>query len=116
MSITQVHDVALDVRGTVTECGPGPAPVCEKVVYQGTAIGAGNISNGGKYNRQRRAYVVPSDPHTPAQVARRTFFAAAVHEWQALSPEAKAAWKQAGRARNIPGYSAFLSAYLRGSP
>lgn len=116
MTITRVDAVALDIRGTVTECEPMPSPVCEKVVYQGTAPGAGNISHGGQFDRQRRAYVIPTDPRTPAQVTRRSYFADAVASWQSLSPDAKDAWKQAGKSRNLPGYSAFLSAYLRGVP
>lgn len=105
------HSIAL--RGTITECRQTPLPVCEKVVYQKVAPGLGNLLGDGTYNHQRRRWVIPADPRTPAQLARRAKFALAVLTWRTLTANDKAAWQARGRNRGLPAYQAFLSAYMK---
>jgi hypothetical protein len=63
---------------------------------------------------QLRAHVIPADPATAPQVARRATFAAAVSEWQSLSVEVKKLWNARGKAARLPGYQHFLSRRIRG--
>jgi len=66
--------------------------------------------------RQRiRRYVIPADPKTPAQQARRSKFAQAVSAGQSLDDELKAYWEKIGvrKKEPLPWWNAFLSAYMR---
>lgn len=105
------HSISL--RGTITECTLTTTPSCEKVVYQKTAPGFGNLPGDGSYNYQRRKHVVPINPNTAAQQMRRSRFALAVQAWQTMSPADKTAWRDAGRNRGLPAYQTFLSAFLK---
>jgi hypothetical protein len=109
----KIKSEVLDIRGTVTECPPVAPLTCEKVVYQAVRAGLGNISNGGRYDRQRRAWVKPYDPMTPAQLARRSKFAEAVATWQVMSAEQKKAWKTDAKNKSISTFSAYISAFMR---
>lgn len=104
---------AIDLHGTLTEPDPQNPAQSVKVVYQTTAPGAGNISNGGKFDRQRRAHVIPKDPKTPAQLQRRARMAAAVAAWKLATPEDRSAYAEAARIRRITVCNAFISAFLR---
>jgi hypothetical protein len=103
----------LDIRGILTECTATTPQTCETVVYQATAPGLGNISNGGRFDRQRRRWVIPHDPRTPAQLARRARFASGVAAWQAMDTTARQAWHWLGEQRRISSFNAFLSNHLR---
>jgi len=103
----------LDIRGTVTECAPIIPAGCEKVVYQKVGRGLGNLSNGGRFDRQRRRWVYPADPKTPAQLARRNKFAQAVATWQMMSQEQRKAWQAQAKNHNYSTFNAFLSAFMR---
>jgi hypothetical protein len=109
----KIKSEVLDIRGTVTECPPVAPLTCEKVVYQAVRAGLGNISNGGRYDRQRRRWVYPADPKTPAQLARRNKFAQGVATWQMMSDEQRKAWKAQAKNHNYSTFNAFLSAYMR---
>lgn len=113
MTMADPHKITLAVRGKI--CfdpeEPDRPPGC--YVYQRTAPGKGNIPTDPQRALQLRAWVIPFDPHTPAQVAQRATMRDGVAAWQALTPEAKAAWRAAGLARNLPAYNAFLSAYMK---
>ncbi|MGV7931174.1 MAG: hypothetical protein AB2L13_20105 [Spirochaetota bacterium] len=61
-----------------------------------------------------RRYVVPRDPKTESQLARRAAFGEAVAAWRSLSGGEKDAWRARGRARHRSGYNAFMAAFLRG--
>lgn len=111
--IVKIKTEVLDIRGTVTECPPVAPLVCEKVVYQKVRAGLGNISNGGRYDRQRRAWVKPHDPMTPAQLARRAKFADAVATWHVMSEEQKKAWKSDAKNKNISTFNAYISAFMK---
>lgn len=104
---------SLDLRGTLQEPDPANPAQSVKVVYQAVAPGLGNIANGGAFDRQRRAHVVPADPRTPAQLARRSKMADAVAAWHAASPENRRAYEEAAKVRRISVFNAFISNFLR---
>ena len=104
---------SLLITGTLTECDGAQPPTCEKVVYQRVRRGLGNAGQVGAYDLQRRAHVIPADPMTAPQLARRSLFATAVAAWQALAPAERLAWRDIGAPRGLPGYHAFLSSFLR---
>lgn len=107
---------ALELRGTVTECTDDPAPVCAKYVYQRVAPGAGNIAGDPTRSHQRRRYVIPADPRTVPQLARRHLFKLAVIAYH-VTPEAyDAEARRIQVARHLPYYHAWLSAYLKNPP
>jgi len=107
-----MSSINLGIRGKVTECITEPTPVCETVVYQKTKPGSGNIPGDPTGTLQRRRWVIPYDPQTAPQLARRAVFADAVSTWQAMTTEEQDAWAEIGNKRNLPGYHTFLSAYL----
>ena len=111
--MASINQKNLDIRGTVTECPPITPTTGEKVVYQKTGKGFGNISNGGRYDRQRRRYVIPADPRTAAQLARRAKFASAIATWQVMSEEQRDEWKAQAQKRKISSFNAFISAYMK---
>ena len=50
------------------------------------------ISYRNRFGQFRRRYVVPKDPHSPAQMSVRARFAQVSARWRALSDEQRAAW------------------------
>lgn len=111
--VTDPHKLTLDVRGKLYFDPDGPDRGPGHYVYQRTRPGWGNIPEDKSGRLQLRRWVMPADPRTPAQLAQRARMTAGVAEWHALTPEARAAWKATGKARGIPAYNAFLSAYMR---
>lgn len=101
------------ITGTLQEPDPDHPGQTVRVVYQRVAPGLGNIADHPAGALQRRAHVIPYDPKTPAQVARRQRFAAAVAAWRALDPENRSDWTAAARSRNITPFNAFVSAYMK---
>jgi hypothetical protein len=97
---------ALDIRGTV-ELPTG------RTTFQKTGRGFGNISNGGKFDRQQRRHVIPADPKTPAQITRRVKLAAATNAWHSLTTPEKKAARMRGAARSITGFNQFISEYMK---
>lgn len=107
----------LDVTGTLTHAPADPARPLAKYVYQHVKPGLGNVSSDKKKSLQLRAHVIPLDPKTPQQLARRTLMKAAVTAWHALPDSTKEAWRVKGQQRAISGFNAYCGAYLRtGSP
>lgn len=103
----------LSITGTLSFCPTNPPRPCGKYVYQRVAPGLGNVEGVPLDNLQLRAYVIPADPKTPAQLARRNLFSLAVSGWHSLTEEQRWAWRDAGARRNISSFNAYISAYLR---
>lgn len=106
------HNLTLAPRGSLNFCPTAPPRPCGRYVYQLTHPGGGNVPGDPTGRLQLRRWVIPADPRTPPQLARRVAFAAAVAAWQSMPQEAKDSWRTPGKARNLPAYHAFLSAYL----
>jgi len=83
-------------------------------VFQKTAPGRGNIPGDRTRSLQNRAYVIPFDPATPAQLARRAAFAAAVAAWHALSPPERAEYDARAKRMAISGFNLYLREVLSG--
>jgi len=104
---------SLDLTGTLT-LGPGLAPgLPGRYVYQRTAPGKGNLPGTGNFSKQLRRHVIPYDPATTAQMARRALMAAAVARWHASTDQDKAAWKINAQNRFISVFNACISDTLR---
>ncbi len=110
---TKLNTTITGIRGTVAICPIDPPKPCGKYVYQRVQPGKGNVAADPSKALQLRRYVIPFDPRTPAQIARRARLAAGVATWHALSAEQKKAWSAEGKRRQIGAYCAFLSAFLR---
>lgn len=104
---------ALQIRGKVHLQPDDPDQPPTLYVFQRVRPGLGNLRGNGTYNYQVRLHVIPTDRHTPAQLAQRAKITAAVQAWHALTPEQKEAWEPAGTKRKMSGYNAFLSDYMR---
>lgn len=107
------HDLTLQIAGKITFTNAAPGRPAGAYVYQRTAPGKGNVPADQTNTLQLRRYVIPTDPRTPAQIARRAAFANAVAAWQATTPENRALWRIQGKARNLSGFNAYLSRALK---
>jgi hypothetical protein len=108
----QLAQPAFEFCGTVTEADPDNPGQVAKFVYQRTTPGAGNLPNDPTRTRQRRRYVLPVNPRTPAQQANRQKHAAAIIAYR-LAPELyDTEARQIQRRRKLPYYQAWLSAFL----
>lgn len=103
----------LEISGTITEEMPGPTPSSQKMVYQRTAPGLGNVPGDPTRTRQRRRHVIPLDPQTVLQVERRDRFADAMQAWSALDAEGRAPFITDAKKRGILPHNAFVSHFLR---
>jgi len=102
-------------RGKITQTKTGDSgPLLW--VYQRTHPDHGNVRQVGSYGLQLRRHVIPYDPKTPAQIARRATFRDAVQSWQALDHATKEQWKRAARSSQRSGYNHFISYTMRGIP
>jgi len=73
------------------------------------------VSYKTRYGQFRRRYVVPRDPHTASQIARRTTMGRARFLWGKLTDEQRAAWNgsaSGNRTRPSLNQSGRLSGYL----
>jgi hypothetical protein len=111
--IADLIKLGLDIRGTLTITPSPQDNTPRKVVFQGASNITANYWTKTGQPRKVRVYVIPADPKTDAQIARRDWLRAGVAIWQALSAEEKAAWTKAGEARQITGYNAFNSSHLK---
>lgn len=79
-----------------------------KKVAQLTKLSAANAGRVGNKGQQIRAHVIPFDPQTPAQIARRTAFQTAMANWSALSPAQKQAYNAQAQPLKISGVNLFI--------
>ncbi len=83
----------------------------------------GSVFSRNKAGKIVRAYVVPTDARSGAQISNRSRFSGAVSQWNTLTDAEKAAWNQfavsnfSGKKRTISGlysgYQAFSSCNLQ---
>ena len=86
----------------------------EKVrTYQITTVTVdGNMQHRQRV-QQQKAYHVPYDPKSEAQLARRQVFRDGKNSWNALSEEDKETWRQTAEDWGYhSGYALFMSLYL----
>ena len=104
---------ALLITKTLTFTPTNPPRPHGKYVFQRVAPGKGNIAGRPAWDLQLRAHVIPVDPQTPAQVARRDHFRAAVAFWHASTAQDREQWKKTAENRSIPVFNAALSDLLQ---
>ena len=83
-----------------------------KYVFQRVRPGYGNLIDRPRLDLQLRRHVVPTDPKTVAQMARRALFAAAVARWRAPIGDDMERWSTTAQNRSIPVFNAALSDVL----
>lgn len=108
-----IIDLALEITGTVTVPTSTADPTPRKIVFQGASNVTANYWTKAGRPRQVRAHVIPADPKTPAQLARRDNMRAAVTAWQTLTDTEKTAWRDRASERGISGYNTFCSHHLK---
>lgn len=104
---------ALMITKTLTFQPEDPPRPLGKYVFQRVAPGRGNVTTRTRRDLQIRVHVIPFDPMTPAQIARRDLFRAAVARWRAPVGDDMARWKRIALNRSIPVFNAALSDILR---
>lgn len=104
--------LALSGKLTFTPTDP-PRPLATYVI-QRVAPGRGNVPEVRRRNIQLRRHVIPADPRSPMQLARRARMRAAVAEWQAMSQDARSTWNKRAARKARAGFQLFISARLRG--
>lgn len=103
----------MTITKTLTFQPTNPPRPHGKYVFQRVAPGRGNVAGRPAWDLQLRAHVIPIDPMTPAQIARRDHFRAAVALWHASTNQDKEQWKKTAQNRSIPVFNACLSDLLR---
>lgn len=104
------------ITGTLTFKPANPLLPKAKYVFQRVAPGAGNLTERPGLDLQMRRHVIPVDPMTPAQLARRALMAAAVARWHATPPQDRQQWAGLAKSRSISLFNASVSDYLKNPP
>lgn len=104
------------ITGTLTFDPPDPLKPAGKYVFQRVAPGKGNLPGHPAFDLQLRRHVIPFDPMTPAQLARRALLAAAVARWHATAPAERQQWAGIAKQRKISLFNASVSDYLKNPP
>lgn len=99
------------ITGSLNLTNPPPGKSPGRYVYQRTAKGKGNMPLSETHDLQLRAHVIPADPKTPAQLARRAAFAAAVASWHAATAEDRESVRQTAENRGITLFNAWVSVH-----
>lgn len=105
---------ALQVLGKLTFEPSDPPRPLDTYVLQRVAPGLGNVASDPTASLQIRRHVIPADARSPAQLALRQRVQQANRGWRLLTLAERADWKKAGARRKIPGYNAYVSAWLKG--
>lgn len=111
MHIKNTH--SLDITGSLQFAPTDPPRPFGKYTYQRVQRGHGNVAADPSRRLQLRLRVTGFDPMTPAQLARRAIFRAAIAEWHTLTPEQKKIWNRSNPGRKISGLNSLLSARLK---
>lgn len=61
---------------------------------------------------RKRAYFIPVQPGTPAQVAWWNRFKYWVQQWQALTPAQKDTWNEKAKRKKMSGFNYYMSVQL----
>ncbi len=100
------------ITKTLTFKPDDPTLPLGKYVFQRVRPGLGNLPDRPHLDLQLRRHVIPTDPQTIAQIARRDLFRAAVARWRAPLPGDLDRWKTTAQNRSIPVFNAALSDVL----
>lgn len=106
-------ETSLLITKTLTFTPINPPRPFGRYVYQRVKPGAGNVSGYPGLTLQLRAHVIPLDPKTPAQIARRDLMRSAVARWHTLTTQDKDPYKITAEKRQITVFNAFISDTLK---
>jgi len=101
------------ITGTLIIVPPGTSLPPRKMVFQRVRRGLGNLPDKSNTGHQLRAHVIPFDPKSAAQIARRDLMRAAVTRYRSPVGDDLTRWKRIATARNIPLFNAACSDILR---
>lgn len=104
--------ITITVRGSLFLSEPGSSLPPGRYTFQKVAPGLGNVPGVRHSDLQMRRTVIPADPQTPAQLARRAALAAAVAAWHAAPPEDREQYRPLAARRQISLFNAWISAHL----
>lgn len=107
--MADLEKLAIKVTGTVHRDG-------QKVVYQRTAKGLGNITVPGRHDLQRRKHVIPTDYRTESQIRCRARIAAATAAWHELGDAQRRDWDRKSGKKPISGFNLFVRDFCRIHP
>lgn len=103
----------LELTGTLKFKPADPLLPLAKYTFQRTAPAKGNLKGFGLFDRQMRRHVIPLDPKTLSQVARRDLMRAAVARWHASTAQDKNQWKSDALNRAISVFNASIADTLK---
>lgn len=106
--MTFINPTALDLHGTIEEYDDDTHTTSTKWVYQTVHPGFGNVSNGGKFDRQRRLWRATPNPNTIAQLVSQHRMRIAVEDWQNLTDSERQEWRNRAVEKKMLGYSLFI--------
>lgn len=104
---------AMLITGTLKMTPPGTVAPPVKMVFQRVRAGLGNAGKYGSMDVQLRQHVVPADPKTAAQMARRDLMRAAVARYRAMTGIDLDPFKKTAEKRRITVFNAVISDTLR---
>jgi len=104
---------ALLITKTLTFTPNNPPRPFGRYVFQRVRPGLGNLPGFPHLALQLRAHVIPIDPKTAAQMARRDLMRAAVARWHTSTDQDKAQWKINAQDRSISVFNSCISDTLR---
>lgn len=104
---------AILITGTLKMTPPGTVDPPVKMVFQRVRAGLGNAGKFGSMDVQLRQHVIPADPKTAAQIARRDLMRAAVARYRAMTGIDLDPFKKTAEKRRISVFNAVVSDTLK---
>ena len=107
--------INLDTRGVLTVKDQAGQPVKIVIKLAGKGYGNGRIVGDRQYQVCRYVETI-NDRKSPAQLARRERFKAAVAAWRALPEAERQRLHEDAKAEGRSGWNRFIADYLRQTP
>jgi len=111
--MVEIFDLSLNVKGSKWEPDPAHPGQYRRVVYQGTGAAFANLYNKHGRPRMKRVWILPPDPLTAPQAARRETMRQAVAAWQAADAAERESARHVANTKGISLYMAYVSKYLK---
>ena len=107
--------LSVDIRGKITVHDTAGQPVKIIIKLAGKGYGNGRIVGDRQYQICRYVERI-NDRQSPAQLAHRARFKAAVAAWRALPEEERQRHHEEAKAEGRTGWNRFIADYLRQTP
>ena len=109
------NQINVDTRGVLTVKDQAGQPVKIVIKLAGKGYGNGRIVGDRQYQICRYVPTI-NDRRSPAQLAHRERFKAAVTAWRALPEAERQRLHEAAKAEGRSGWNRFIADYLRQNP